>query len=90
MVMMGRTVQSTTQRREAMLDILRRRSNNLDFLSVVLEGLLASSIGIASLGDDKRAEVDEVDDVALGLVRKDGNFVFVLRAVLETLVCVIL
>lgn len=71
-----------------MLDILRRRSNNLDFLlSVVLEGLLASSIGIASLGDDKRAEVDEVDDVALGLVRKDGNFVFVLRAVLETLVC---
>lgn len=73
-----------------MLDILRRRSNNLDFLSMVLEGLLASSIGIASLGDDKRAEVDEVDDVALGLVRKDGNFVFVLRAVLETLVCVIL
>lgn len=71
-----------------MLDILRRRSNNLDFLlSVVLEGLLASSIGIASLGDDKSIEVDEVDDVALGLVRKDGNFVFVLRAVLETLVC---
>lgn len=86
MVMMGRTVQSTTQRRDAMLDILRRRSNNLDFVSVVVGRLLSSSIGI-SARDEKRGVVDRCDFAALGLTRKDAAFALQL---VQTLFCVIL
>jgi len=64
MVMMGSTVQSMTQRKDAMLDILRRRSNILDFVLLVVS-LLSSSIGTPSLRDEKRQDADTNDFLAL-------------------------
>lgn len=61
MVMMGSTVQSMTQRRDAMLDIFKRRSNTLDFVLVVVS-LLSSSIGIASVVEDEEREVVDMNE----------------------------
>jgi len=59
--MMGSTVQSMTQRRDAMLDIFKRRSNTLDFVLVVVS-LLSSSIGIASVVEDEEREVVDMNE----------------------------
>jgi len=58
-VMIGRTVQSTTQRRDAMLDILRRRSRMVVVLELLV--LLLVLVSFVVMGLENRAELEGKD-----------------------------